>query len=67
VYAFLTHGVNIQLDTRLDTHFTALSHDNLVKPAPEVPLRCRLNQVVDGVAVASAGPNANHLHFTPDR
>jgi len=38
------------------------------KPAPE-----RLNQLDfpgagdDGVAVASAGPYANHLHLAPDR
>jgi len=34
------------------THF----QDNLGKPAPD-----------DGMAVASAGPYANHLDLTPDR
>jgi len=44
--------------------------DNLGKPAPD---SSSLNQSVfnlargDGVAVASAGPYANHLRLTPDR
>jgi len=41
-----------------------LFQDNLGKPAPEI-----LNQLKrdDMVAVASAGPYANHLHLAPDR
>jgi len=35
------------------------------KPAPE---RLDFNEARDdGVAAASAGPYANHLHLTPDR
>jgi len=39
----------------------AFIQDNLGKPAPE---RTRARD--DGVAVASAGPYANHLHLAPD-
>jgi len=42
--------------------------DNLGKPAPErLTILYFTEARDDGVAVASAGPYANHLHHTPDR
>ena len=42
--------------------------DNLDKLAPEKQTILDFNEARDdGVAVASAGLYANHLHFTPDK
>ena len=42
--------------------------DKLGKPAPERQNHLDFNEERDnGVAVASAGPYANHLHLVPDR
>jgi len=47
---------------------TALLQDNLGKPAPELSTVLNFNEARDdGVAVALAGPHANHLHLAPDR
>jgi len=43
--------INQELQPQTDTHLKASFQDNLD----------------DEVAVASAGPNANYLHLTPDR
>jgi len=46
----------------------AFFQDNLGKPAPERQTILDFTEARhDGVAVASAGPYANHLHHTPDR
>jgi len=46
----------------------AFFQDNLGKPAPESETILDFNEARDdGVALASAGPYANHLHLTPDR
>jgi len=46
----------------------AFLQDNLGKPAPERYIILDFTGARDdGVAVASAGPYANHLHFAPDR
>ena len=49
-------------------HLTAFFQNNLGRPAPE---RYNILDFTgardDGVAVASAGPYAHHLHLTPDR
>jgi len=53
-----------------NTHIrlTAFFQDNLGKPAPERQTILDFTEARDdGVAVASAGPYANHLHHTPDR
>jgi len=44
------------------------TEQNLGKPAPEkYTIRDFTAARDDGVAVASAGPYANHLHLAPDR
>jgi len=49
-------------------HLTAFFEDNLGKPAPERKTILDFTRVRDDrVAVASAGPYANHLHLAPDR
>jgi len=53
-------------------HLTAFFQDKLGKPAPERQNHSRFYWSKrwchhDGVAVASAGPYANHLHLTPYR
>jgi len=40
--------------------------DNLGKPVPERQTILDFTGPRDDVAVASAGPYANHLHLTPD-
>jgi len=45
----------------------AFFQDNLDKPAPEKQNLLDFSEARDdGVAVASAGPYANHLHHAPD-
>jgi len=42
--------------------------DNLGKPAPDGLNHSDFNEARDdGMAVASAGPYASHLHLAPDR
>ena len=49
-------------------HLTAFFQNNLGKPAPERKTILDFTRARDDVvAVASAGPHANHLHLTPDR
>jgi len=50
------------------TSLKAFFQDNLGKPALERQTILDFTGARDdGVAVASAGPYANHLHLTPDR
>jgi len=50
------------------THLTAFFQDNLGKPATERQTILNFTGARDDwVAVASAGPYANHLHLAPDR
>ena len=51
-----------------DSRLTASFQHNLDKPAPQRLANLDFNGARDGgVAVASAGPYANHLHLTLDR
>ena len=46
----------------------ALFHHNLDKPAPEGETILDFTEAeMMGVAAASDGPYASHLHFAPDR
>jgi len=46
----------------------AFVQDNLDKPAPKRKTILDFDEARDnGVAMASAGPYANHLHFAPVR
>jgi len=48
--------------------FNGFFQDNLGKPAPERQTVLDFTAARDdGVAMASDGPYANHLHLTPDR
>jgi len=50
------------------THTYGLFQNNLGKPAPEMKTILDFTEARDdGVAVASAGSYANHLHLTLDR
>ena len=49
-------------------HFMDFIQNNLVKPAPErYTILDFTGARDDEVAVASAGPYANHFHLAPDR
>ena len=55
-------------DRHTDTHLNASFQDNLGKLAPEKLNQSGFNEARDdGVAVASAGPYANHLQLAADR
>ena len=55
-------------DDYIYIHLMAFFQDNLGKPAPERKTILDFTGATDdGVAVASAGPYANHLHLAPYR
>ena len=57
-----------ETDRQTHRHITASFPGNLSKLAPERLNILDFNEARDdGVAVASAGPHANHLYLTPDR
>jgi len=61
---FFHHNYN-GIDTRLTASFI---QDNVDKPVPERLTKLDFNEERDdGVAMASAGLYANHLHLAPDR
>jgi len=67
----VVHNKVVIINQTLSKHVSALKHrqpDNLSKLAPERSTILDFTGVRDDrVAMASAGPYANHLHLTPDR
>jgi len=56
------------LENRQTLIYWPFCQDSLRKPAPERLTNLDFNEARDdGVAVASAGPYANHLHLDADR
>jgi len=67
----LTCFIKIQIGLnlpRLSWNLGCPFQDNLVRQHQKRSTNLDFNEARDnGVAVASAGPNANHLHVAPDR
>jgi len=56
------------MQVKLLHRFKGLFQENLGKLAPEMYTILDFNEARDdGLAVAFAGPYANHLHLAPDR